>query len=135
MALDAALADAQAAKRMRLTPELAGRTFQYQSVHVNQWGQLWPPITMVLGLDGLITVAGFAPHGEWKVTDDLELSLTFHCHGDPTKVKQSVFSKRYQERMLGLPCAAYQNGLLSWCRRRSWVLPAECNHEASVKPS
>ena len=49
MALDAALADAQAAKRMRLTPELAGRAFQYQSMHVNQWGQMWPPITMVLG--------------------------------------------------------------------------------------
>ena len=79
MELDVALADAQAAKRMR--------------VRVNQWGQLWPPITMVLGLDGLITVAGFAPHGEWKVTDDLELSLTFHCHGDPTKVKQSSFFK------------------------------------------
>ena len=93
MALDAALADARAAKRMRLTPELAGRTFQYQSVHVNQWGQLWPPITMVLGLDGLITVAGFAPHGEWKVTDDLELSLTFNCHGDPTNVKQSFVKK------------------------------------------
>ena len=93
MSLDAALAEIQAAKRMRLVPELAGRTFQYQSVHVNEWGQLWPPHTVTLNQDGLVTVAGSAPHGEWKITNDAELKLSFHYKGDPAKAVTNYFAK------------------------------------------
>ena len=83
----------RAAKRLRMMPELAGRSFQFQNMSTNGWGQLWPPISMVLSFDGKVLLDGQAPHGEWKTTHDCLLSLRFHYQGDESKCQQLYFDK------------------------------------------
>ena len=83
----------RAAKRMRMMPELAGRAFQFQNMTQNRWGQLWPPISLVLTIDGKVLLEGHAPHGEWKPTPDCLLSLRFNHQGDESKCQQMYFDK------------------------------------------
>jgi len=75
--------------------ELGGQWFQFQNMSTNGWGELWPPISMLLTMDGKVMLDGQAPHGEWGIVGwpNAILSLRFHFQGDETKCQQMYFTK------------------------------------------
>jgi len=93
MSLDAEIVAVRAAKRARHTAELADHTFQFQSLRLNQWGQLWPPITLGLLPNHKILVEGCLPHGSWEITEEGNLLIKFNYRADEDHLQDCLFDK------------------------------------------
>jgi hypothetical protein len=67
--------------------------FQFQSMGLNQWGQLWPPITLGLLASKKVLVEGYPPHGAWGISEEGYLHIDFNYRGDESRTVQHLFDK------------------------------------------
>ena len=93
MSLEAEVGAVRAAKRARHVAEVADHTFQFQSLRLNEWGQLWSPNTLGLHSSYTILIDGCPPHGSWEITEEGYLSVKFNYRADEDHLQHSLFDK------------------------------------------